>query len=83
MDRSEIENVSPEVEMLAKMWIKCDPNREDNADEPATLYMDGQAEQHPRWKWFIPRARASLAFFEAGGFTVSKASPSGAETPNG
>ena len=73
MDRSEIENVSPEVEMLARMWIKCDPNREDNADEPATLYVDGAAEQLPRWKWFIPRAQASLEFFKANGFVLSPA----------
>ena len=72
MERSEIENISPEVEMLARMWIKCDPNRVDNADELQALYVDGVAE-HPRWMWFIPRAEASIAFFKAQGFALSRA----------
>lgn len=72
MDRSEIENVSPEVEMLARMWIQCDPNRGDNADESWPIWVDGKSEDHPRWKWFIPRAQASLGYFKENGFALSR-----------
>ena len=75
MTRDEIENISPEIEMLARMWIECDPNRLGGSpDEPYTLFIEGSAgEDHPRWKWFIPRAKASMEYFEANGFTLSKA----------
>lgn len=73
MQRSEIENVSPEVEMLARMWMQCDPNRGgSDPDELSTLHVDGIPEDHPRWMWFIPRAEASIAHFEAGGYSLRR-----------
>jgi hypothetical protein len=70
MERTEIENVSPEIEMLARMWIECDPNRMGSyvgsgfhPDDLSTLHVDGVAEEHPHWKWFIPRAKATQKYF--------------------
>lgn len=75
MDRSEIENVSATEEMLARMWIECDPNRSGgaDADSPYTLFIDGKGEDHPRWMWFLPRARASEAFLKENGFVLGRA----------
>ncbi len=75
MTRDEIENISPELEMLARMWIDCDPNRMggDGPDATYTLFIDGKGEEHPRWKWFIPRAQAAAAYFKAKGFTLTAA----------
>lgn len=77
MTREEIENVSPEIEMLARMWIECDPNRIGGmpADDPYTLFVDGRGEEHPRWMWFLPRARASIEFLQQNGFTVTASQP--------
>ena len=73
MTREELENVPPEIEMLARMWIECDPNRSADPDDPYTLFIgeDGHGEEHPRWKWFIPRARASADYFKAKGFALT------------
>lgn len=81
MTRDEIENISPEIEMLARMWMECDPNRSLGSepgsgwhpDDLMTLHVDGGEEKHPRWKWFIPRANASMKHFAASGFRLSKA----------
>lgn len=77
MTRDEIASVTPEEEMLARMWIKCDPNRGGGEgmepDDLATLHVDGTAEQHPRWMWFIPRARSSIQFMEQRGYRLERA----------
>lgn len=75
MTREEIENVSPEIEMLARMWIECDPNRCVPADEPYTLFVDGHGEDHPRWKWFIPRAQATADYLRAKGYELTFQEP--------
>lgn len=72
MERSEIENVSPEIEMLARMWIECDPNRGVEPDDLYTLFIDGHGEDHPRWKWFIPRAAATAEYLKANGYVLVK-----------
>ncbi len=71
MTRDEIENITPQMEMLARMWIVCDPNRDrDSQDQPEALHVDGEPEAHPRWMWFLPRAQASAKFIEACGFRI-------------
>ena len=71
MTREDIENVPPEIEMLARMWIVCDPNRSVAADDLCTLFVEGNEEEHPRWKWFIPRATASAEYFAQKGFALT------------
>lgn len=60
------------IEMLAKMWMQCDPNRMgDNPDDPIAVEggtMNGQ----PKWKWFVARAEASLKFFDDNGLKLVK-----------
>jgi hypothetical protein len=73
------------IEVLARAWIECDPNREKNADEPITRVRahvddDGEARSrlHPRtdltgkkrWNWFVPRAEATKQFLEDHGFVI-------------
>ena len=61
--------VAPEIEMLARMWIECDPNRGGEPRfEPYHDELDPGGE--PRWHWFIPRAEASLAYFARNGFAL-------------
>ncbi len=75
MTKDEVENVSPEVEMLARMWIKCDPNRGGdgcNPDDLSTLHIDGEPQERPRWMWFIPRAKSSLKYFTANSYVLAK-----------
>jgi hypothetical protein len=69
------------VEMLARMWIECDPNRGNN--EPGSgfhaddLLEAGSLKGKPRWHWFIPRAEATLEWFEKHGYELDgpKATP--------
>lgn len=71
-----------QIEMLARMWMKCDPNRiESDPDEIIGQSCDGSPESgrailtyhdtpltgKPRWHWFIPRAEASLKFLQEAG----------------
>jgi len=63
---------SETIEMLARMWIDCDPNRDPtNQDEPMHL-PGGSLDGEPRWMWFIARAEASAAYFEARGYVLEK-----------
>lgn len=71
MERAQITDVKPEVEMLARMWMECDPNRGgSDPDEPRTLHIDGVPGEYPRWMWFIPRAEASLKYFSDKGYAL-------------
>ena len=67
-------NVDAQTELLARMWIECDPNRgppEPDRVEPLGTDANGLPEMHPRWHWFLPRARASLEYFAERGFTLN------------
>ncbi|WP_279479890.1 hypothetical protein [Aureimonas sp. SK2] len=68
--------VNPKVEMLARMWVVCDPNRGgDDIDElqgfgsmhgshsPSRYWVSDQTGK-PKWHWFIPRAEAILRFLD-------------------
>lgn len=52
-----------EIELLARAWIVCDQNdpisREDST-------MNGE----PEWKWFVPRAEATLKFIKDNGYKL-------------
>lgn len=72
--------VYPEVEMLARMWMECDPNRgpcdpeeliEPHADSDGDIITTNLTGK-PRWHWFIPRAEASLRYFGDSGFVLLK-----------
>lgn len=75
------------IETFARMWMQCDPNRggADPDEIQPDHYVSGgvgsggvvsekydnpQAGQ-PRWKWFIPRAEASLEFLRTRGVKLS------------
>lgn len=63
-------------EALCRMWIECDPNRQGslpgsgwNADDPISgmsEHLNGQ----PRWKWFEPRADATIDYLFDRGFKI-------------
>lgn len=83
---------SKEIEMLARMWIACDPNRDsEDMDEPIGQSCTGGSDEEtvctdtpltgkPRWHWFIPRAEASLEFFKANGFALRTSQDTGEPT---
>lgn len=61
----------PEIEMLARMWIECDPNRGGEGCGPDDLiHEEGDLNSKPRWHWFIPRAQSSVEFFERNGYVL-------------
>lgn len=77
------EQISPEIEMLARMWVVCDPNRDSStlddpiepacssgANGPTTVY-NTPLTGKPRWHWFIPRAEATVDYLKANGFTIT------------
>jgi hypothetical protein len=64
------------IEMLARMWIACDPNR--NGTDPDEII--GQSESSsdtpltgkPKWNWFLPRAEATEEFLREHGWRIVK-----------
>ena len=72
-----------QIEILARMWMVCDPNRggsnpdeimpmqtaEGGTDRETTFSRNPLGGQ-PRWKWFVPRAEATLAFLEKNGLEL-------------
>ncbi len=60
-----------EEEVLARMWVVCDPNRQP-LDPDAVGDMYGQYADKPNWHWFTERAKASIKFLEDQGYTVTK-----------
>lgn len=65
------------IEMLARMWMECDPTRGDNpfsADfEVIMRGKDGVVKARPYWNYYASRAEAALAHFEKHGFALSPA----------
>lgn len=66
------------TEVLCRMWIECDPNRQGNekgsgfhADDPLIRW-GSEYHSQPLWKWFTPRAEASIAFLREHGYEVRK-----------
>jgi hypothetical protein len=59
------------VEILARGWIECDPNREGGtADQTITDLPGGELQGRPRWQWFIPRAEAMRDWLNDHGFVI-------------
>lgn len=59
------------TEVLARMWIDCDPNRErGSGDQDITLHESGKTRHTKRWEWFTPRADASLEYLDRHGFKI-------------
>lgn len=63
------------VEVFARMWIMCDPNRAGHEegyrpDDIVTMY--GPERQVPRWHWFVPRAEASIKFLKESGVNLGQ-----------
>lgn len=68
------DNRMEQKELLARMWLECDPNRQpaepDNLIEQEGSSYNGR----PNWSWFEPRAEASLEFFAKHGYRLEKIS---------
>lgn len=66
------------TEMLARMWIVCDPNR--GGGEPGSGFhpddimenAHGDLKNQPRWKWFVPRAEATIEYLKNNGYEVRR-----------
>ena len=76
------------TEMLARMWMTCDPNRGGiDPDEklPMTVCSGGSdlpTIEHPNplggkphWHWFIPRAEATKRFLKERGYQICEIQP--------
>lgn len=59
------------LEVLARMWIDCDPNRPNNADVLMSE-MEGDLKNQPRWRWFLPRAEAALKYLRDEGYSIER-----------
>ena len=62
------------TEILARMWIECDPNRGIgdgyHPDDPMILHENGQTREAKRWEWFVPRAEATQEFLAKHGLKI-------------
>ena len=60
-----------DTELLARMWVECDPNRQPaTADEIITMH--NPEREVPNWHWFVPRAEASVQFLADHGYRLVK-----------
>ena len=60
------------VETLARMWIKCDPNRGDTNPDDLINLEGGTMNGQPEWKWFVPRAQATIKFLKENGYEIKR-----------
>jgi hypothetical protein len=58
-------------EVLARMWMMCDPNRQP-AEPDEIITMHNPEREVPHWHWFIPRAQASAKFLGQSGYKLVK-----------
>lgn len=68
-----------QAEILARMWIECDPNRQGgepgsgfHPNDDVTLHKDGVQYSAKRWEWFVPRAAATQEFLAKHGLKIVK-----------
>lgn len=67
------------TETLARMWIDCDPNRMGgelgSGFHPEDPIQQGSEDLvgQPRWKWFVPRAEASIKYLKDRGYKIVRA----------
>ncbi len=59
-------------ELLARMWIKCDPNRGDTNPDDIINREGSSYDGKPEWTWFVPRAEATLQFLDDAGYKIVK-----------
>lgn len=58
-------------EVLARMWIVCDPNRGwTNPDDIMNFEDPSKYNGLAHWNWFVPRAEASLKFLDEMGYKI-------------
>lgn len=59
------------IEVLARGWIECDPNRGGaSPDELITDMPQSEFQGQPRWKWFVMRAEALRDYLNDHGLVV-------------
>jgi len=64
------------VEVLARAWIECDPNRKASgmsADDIEDGQFMGKGSDYigkPKWHWFIPRAKALRDYLNDNGLVI-------------
>ena len=75
--------ISREIELLARMWMVCDPNRSGSDPDEIMGQMCEQSSNgdsrsydtpltgKPRWHWFIPRAEATVEYLRSVGIKLT------------
>lgn len=61
------------TELLARMWIECDPNRGGPGCEPDAPHTFADGREGKRWEWFVPRAEATQEFLAKHGLKLVQA----------
>lgn len=59
-------------ELMARMWIKCDPNRGGTDPDDIIDREGGTMNEKPEWAWYVPRAEATLKFLDDAGYKIVK-----------
>ena len=57
------------LQVLARAWIECDPNRGGDQDE-LMLDMSNKLKNKPRWMWFLPRAKSLKKYLKKNGYEI-------------
>jgi hypothetical protein len=76
MSREDIETGTHDriIEVLAKAWLVCDPNRmcrdPEAPDEAFGMGPGNDYQGKPRWHWFIPRAEATRDYLADNGLVI-------------
>jgi hypothetical protein len=65
--------MTDKLEILARAWIECDPNRQPADPDEIMTQMSGELKDQPRWRWFMPRAVALEEYLERHGFVIVRA----------
>lgn len=60
------------TETLARMWLQVDPNRGGSDPDEKMTGMSDSMNGQPYWKWFVPRAEASIEFLKERGYEIKK-----------
>lgn len=65
-------NTMDQKELLARMWLVCDPNRQPSNPDELIEHEGSSYNGKPHWTWFEHRAESSLEFFSQHGFKLVK-----------
>ena len=63
------------LEILAKAWIECDPNRQPADPDDPLVFPGSDLHGKPKWHWFIPRAEALEEYLSKHGLEIVPSAP--------